>query len=108
MMAFLFWHQILELEHLALARRHSGIFWPLLAFEALRGKIFLEKACSLLRALDCSLQAFSDFVSSILLDFRHHTCGFSSFVRESGWQGLEAASEQNMTFVRSQQELTLF
>ena len=34
MMAFLFWHQILELEHLALARRRSDIFRPLLAFGA--------------------------------------------------------------------------
>ena len=32
MMAFLFWHQILELEHLALARRHSDFLQATFGF----------------------------------------------------------------------------
>ena len=51
----------------------TSYFW---LFDALRSEDLLEKACSVLRALECFFQAFSDFVPSILLDFRHHTCGF--------------------------------
>ena len=81
---------------------------PLLAFVAAAfGSTFSKKLAAFCGYLNV-FSKLSQFLFGILLDFRHLTCGFVRSFEIVAGMGLEAASKQNMTFVRSQQELTLF
>ena len=95
MMAFLFWHQILELEHLALARRQSGIFghfWPL--------KLCVERSFLKKLAAFCGYSIASFKLSQIL--FRQFYSTLDTILADScdifenvAGMGLEAAPKQN-------------
>ena len=82
-----------------------GHFWPLkLCVE----RSFLKKLAAFCGSSIALFQALSVFDTSILLDLDTILADSCDIIEIVAGLGLEAASKQNMTFVRSQQELTLF
>ena len=69
---------------------------------------FLKKLAAFCGSSIALFQALSVFVPSLLLDLDTILADSCDIIEIVAGLGLEAASKQNMTFVRSQQELTLF